>query len=269
MRISLAAPKTPTAAYEVKNVREETKVMGSRIIGTDLEVALAMRTDDHVMRRTEPFGDAVDQETDNVVRETGMLTGRGSTETGGIETDQEALIGKRGVCIQCSHTCSLLIASTDEDRYRRRRSHTRSPARHRPRSPGTKHEVLPHGRASPKALPNGVHKVDTNAIPPSGPRSLRQAAENKSESESKANGKAVNAHTAVTETPAKMQEMDLDSDPEIAEMQKIMGFTKFRTTKQTKVPGNDWYGKAKEQSSQYRQYMNRVGGFNRPLSPSR
>lgn len=163
----------------------------------------------------------------------------------------------------------MLITSTDDDRYRRRRSRSRSPARHRPRSPRTKNEVPPYGRASPKPPPNGAHKIDTNAVPPSGPRGLRQAPENKSESEPKANGKAVNAHTAATIIPAKVQEMDLDSDPEIAEMQKIMGFTKFKTTKQTKVPGNDWYGKAKEKPSEYRQYMNRVGGFNRPLSPSR
>lgn len=70
-------------------------------------------------------------------------------------------------------------------------------------------------------------------------------------------------------SPLATQTMELDSDPEIAEMQRSLGFTKFKTTKQTKVPGNDWYGIAKEKSTEYRQYMNRVGGFNRPLSPSR
>lgn len=60
---------------------------------------------------------------------------------------------------------------------------------------------------------------------------------------------------------------DEDSD---TEMQRIMGFKDFRTTKNTKVPGNDKnYGVNKMKKTEYRQYMNRVGGFNRPLSPSR
>lgn len=63
--------------------------------------------------------------------------------------------------------------------------------------------------------------------------------------------------------------MDVDSDPEIALMRKMMGFATFKTTKNTKVPGNNVYGVRKEKKTEYRQYMNRVGGFNRPLSPSR
>lgn len=60
-----------------------------------------------------------------------------------------------------------------------------------------------------------------------------------------------------------------DEDSE-AEMARIMGFKGFRTTKNTKVPGNDKnYAVNKSKKIEYRQYMNRVGGFNRPLSPSR
>ncbi|EME86417.1 uncharacterized protein MYCFIDRAFT_84555 [Pseudocercospora fijiensis CIRAD86] len=60
---------------------------------------------------------------------------------------------------------------------------------------------------------------------------------------------------------------DEDSD---AEMNRIMGFSNFKTTKNTKVPGNDKnYGVHKIKKAEYRQYMNRQGGFNRPLSPSR
>ena len=68
--------------------------------------------------------------------------------------------------------------------------------------------------------------------------------------------------------------MDVDvapnSDEELeAQMTKMMGFGKFKSTKNTKVPGNDkLYGVRKEKKTEYRQYMNRVGGFNRPLSPS-
>lgn len=63
--------------------------------------------------------------------------------------------------------------------------------------------------------------------------------------------------------------MDVDEDPEVALMRQMMGFSGFRSTKQTKVPGNNVYGVRKEKKMEYRQYMNRVGGFNRPLSPSR
>jgi U4/U6.U5 tri-snRNP-associated protein 3 len=60
----------------------------------------------------------------------------------------------------------------------------------------------------------------------------------------------------------------IDEDDEDAAMAHFMGFGSFRTTKNTKVPGNDKnYGVRKEKKTEYRQYMNRVGGFNRPLSP--
>lgn len=50
----------------------------------------------------------------------------------------------------------------------------------------------------------------------------------------------------------------------------VMRFSQFRTTKNTKVPGNDKnWGVNKNKTTQYRQYMNRTGGFNRPLSPGR
>ena len=63
--------------------------------------------------------------------------------------------------------------------------------------------------------------------------------------------------------------MELDSDPEMAAMQMAMGFTGFKSTKNTKVKGNNVSGIRTEKKTEYRQYMNRVGGFNRPLSPSR
>ncbi|KAF9891309.1 hypothetical protein FE257_004164 [Aspergillus nanangensis] len=60
---------------------------------------------------------------------------------------------------------------------------------------------------------------------------------------------------------------DIDEDDVDALMRRSMGFSKFRSTKNTKVPGNDIYGVRKEKKTEYRQYMNRQGGFNRPLSP--
>ncbi|KAL4753568.1 hypothetical protein BDW72DRAFT_201483 [Aspergillus terricola var. indicus] len=64
-------------------------------------------------------------------------------------------------------------------------------------------------------------------------------------------------------------DMDLDEaeEDDIDElMRRCMGFSKFRSTKNTKVPGNNAYGVRKEKKTEYRQYMNRQGGFNRPLS---
>ena len=62
---------------------------------------------------------------------------------------------------------------------------------------------------------------------------------------------------------------DVPEDELQAQMQAVMGFRGFKTTKNTKVAGNDkLYGVRKEKKTEYRQYMNRVGGFNRPLSPS-
>jgi len=61
----------------------------------------------------------------------------------------------------------------------------------------------------------------------------------------------------------------LDEDDETALLRKMMGFSTFKSTQNTKVPGNNVYGVRKEKKTEYRQYMNRVGGFNRPLSPSR
>lgn len=70
-------------------------------------------------------------------------------------------------------------------------------------------------------------------------------------------------------------DVDIDEDEdeatrELRIMKQVMGFTKFKTTKQKKVPGNEFnFGVRLEKKAEYRQYMNRTGGFNRPLSPGR
>ena len=50
-------------------------------------------------------------------------------------------------------------------------------------------------------------------------------------------------------------------------MAQMMGFSGFGTTKNKKVNAGATRGIAKTKAAQYRQYMNRVGGFNRELSP--
>ncbi|KAK3625659.1 hypothetical protein LTR56_020271 [Elasticomyces elasticus] len=71
--------------------------------------------------------------------------------------------------------------------------------------------------------------------------------------------------------PAPEVDMTLqEGEDEEAMLRRVMGFQGFRSTKNTKVPGNDKnYAVSKVKKAEYRQYMNRVGGFNRPLSPSR
>ena len=49
------------------------------------------------------------------------------------------------------------------------------------------------------------------------------------------------------------------------DMMKIMGFTGFNTTKNKKVANNDNSAVHMTSKRKYRQYMNRKGGFNRPL----
>ena len=58
-------------------------------------------------------------------------------------------------------------------------------------------------------------------------------------------------------------------DDGLGDMAAMMGFGGFDTTKNKKVKGNNVGAVRKEKKTEYRQYMNRVGGFNRPLSPSR
>ncbi|KAK4995965.1 hypothetical protein LTR66_004319 [Elasticomyces elasticus] len=77
------------------------------------------------------------------------------------------------------------------------------------------------------------------------------------------------ATNATSDKRAKTDVPEEEYDTE-EEMKRKMGFVGFRSTKNTKVPGNDKnYAVRKDKKTTYRQYMNRTGGFNRPLSPTR
>lgn len=70
---------------------------------------------------------------------------------------------------------------------------------------------------------------------------------------------------AVAERPA-VTAADLEGkSPDEQEMMKLMGFCSFDTTKGKKVEGNDVGDVHVILKRKYRQYMNRKGGFNRPL----
>lgn len=65
------------------------------------------------------------------------------------------------------------------------------------------------------------------------------------------------------------EDIDVEDDGMDDDMAAMMGFGGFGTTKGKKVAGNNLGAVRKEKKTEYRQYMNRVGGFNRPLSPGR
>ncbi|KAJ0425321.1 hypothetical protein BJY00DRAFT_308643 [Aspergillus carlsbadensis] len=138
------------------------------------------------------------------------------------------------------------------DRYSERRGYPSKGDRYRDRS----RSPLRNGtreRASPHRGSRGDRRNDR--------RDYRDRANGVSDSKSR------------TDRGTDDTEMDIDDangEDDVEElMRRSMGFSKFRSTKNTKVPGNNIYGVRKEKKTEYRQYMNRQGGFNRPLSPSR
>ena len=69
-------------------------------------------------------------------------------------------------------------------------------------------------------------------------------------------------------TIAYFSEKDLEGKTEEeAEMMKMMGFCGFDSTAGKHVEDNDTYVVNIQKKRRYRQYMNRRGGFNRPLDP--
>lgn len=78
---------------------------------------------------------------------------------------------------------------------------------------------------------------------------------------------AAKAKRVRTPEPENDDDIVIEDDG-MAAMQAMMGFGGFNTTQNKKVIGNDVSAVRKEKKTEYRQYMNRVGGFNRPLSPS-
>ncbi|KAJ5972865.1 uncharacterized protein N7479_002783 [Penicillium vulpinum] len=112
------------------------------------------------------------------------------------------------------------------------------------------------------------HRNGTRArSPPRGPKSDRKDPQSRDDRR-KATGAQPGPVRHEDEMDVDFNE-DADEDEMEAQMRKAMGFSRFRTTKNTKIPGNNIYGVRKEKKIEYRQYMNRQGGFNRPLSPSR
>ena len=79
-------------------------------------------------------------------------------------------------------------------------------------------------------------------------------------------GSSKTSHSTPAPAVPLLTEKDFEgkSNEEI-EMMKIMGISGFSTTKNKKVAGNDHGEVHVSVKRRYRQYMNRKGGFNRPL----
>tara|TARA_B100000519_G_C14225834_1_gene429955 strand:+ start:768 stop:1034 length:267 start_codon:yes stop_codon:yes gene_type:complete len=71
----------------------------------------------------------------------------------------------------------------------------------------------------------------------------------------------------VKEKEVAENDNDDDDDDEATQMAKLMGFSGFDTThqKQVKDPKANVSGVFKKTKREARQYMNRPGGFNKPL----
>ncbi|KAJ2905833.1 hypothetical protein MKZ38_004081 [Zalerion maritima] len=149
--------------------------------------------------------------------------------------------------------------------------------------------------ASPDRRDNDVEHTNSNSPLPSRPKSERSEKNNKEAVPHAPVSFKVGGHenghnhgrSKSTDyerrTPEKdygrsdgepMEEDDYDDpvveeDGDMAAMQAMLGFGGFETTKNKKVIGNNAGGVRKEKKTEYRQYMNRIGGFNRPLSPTR
>jgi U4/U6.U5 tri-snRNP-associated protein 3 len=173
-----------------------------------------------------------------------------------------------------------------------RRNRSRSPRRdrggrrdnrYRSRSPVRKDDRDSHGAREPRGRGRGDQNRDQDRDrrdAPRGPRGGASAPTGPRRSDFVPRGGPVKAPSAPRDVIKKEQSPDVemkedaqkpeDMDDDTWELQKMLGFTGFKSTKNRKVPGNDKnYGVRKDKQMEARQYMNRQGGFNRPLSPSR
>lgn len=177
------------------------------------------------------------------------------------------------------------------DNERRDRSRSRSPRREREREQESKREdIKPQPKhaervedvaektrdATPPvsfkvASTNGQDhdrmELDSSSVPATtSDQAMNPTLKSTSKSKSKAKSKKEEVKKSIEEED---DEVVIEEDDGMAAMQAMMGFGGFGTTHQRKVEGNNIGAVRKEKRTEYRQYMNRVGGFNRPLSPGK
>ncbi|NXH96280.1 SNR27 protein, partial [Pachycephala philippinensis] len=134
--------------------------------------------------------------------------------------------------------------STSRDRDRRRRERSRSRDRDRRRS----RSRSPHRRRSSRS-----------------PRRHRSSSSSPARAKERRDEEKKELKDSKKERQITEEDLQGKTEEEI-EMMKMMGFASFDTTKGKKVDGAaNAYAINVSQKRKYRQYMNRKGGFNRPL----
>ncbi|CAD5114302.1 DgyrCDS3444 [Dimorphilus gyrociliatus] len=146
--------------------------------------------------------------------------------------------------------------------------------RHRSRSPFSKELTSYHERRRRSRSPDRKKKKDEfwgsekNKHKRSKSRSrTRSPSKQKQSSSATSNKAASKSKKKKKEEEVQMDEDGDEKDPTETEMMKMMGFSTFDTTKNKKVVGNQEGDAHILLKRKYRQYMNRKGGFNRPLDP--
>eukprot|EP00096_Caligus_rogercresseyi_P005216 TRINITY_DN20272_c0_g1_i1.p1 TRINITY_DN20272_c0_g1~~TRINITY_DN20272_c0_g1_i1.p1 ORF type:complete len:152 (+),score=48.36 TRINITY_DN20272_c0_g1_i1:86-541(+) len=135
----------------------------------------------------------------------------------------------------------------------RRRSRERH---HRRRSRSRERRRRPHREESPSRA-STVEEMPSSSF--SAPAAVWDR-----EREKKRKEKAQQSLVLSSQHPVSQSDIDGKSQDEL-EMIKVMGFSNFDTSKNKKVKGNQVGGVHVVMKRKYRQYMNRKGGFNRPL----
>ncbi|KAL5117066.1 hypothetical protein ACEQ8H_005025 [Pleosporales sp. CAS-2024a] len=164
------------------------------------------------------------------------------------------------------------IERRNRSRSRRRdRGGRRDNPRHRSRSPHGANDGDKEPRGRGRDPPRGPRTANNNPPPPSAPTGPRRSDYAPRGGPAKpAPAPAVHQDPSPDVAMKEAAQKPEDMDDETWELKKLMGFAGFKSTKNQKVPGNDKnYAVRKDKRMEARQYMNRQGGFNRPLSPSR
>ncbi|KAG6305412.1 hypothetical protein E4U45_000307 [Claviceps purpurea] len=171
--------------------------------------------------------------------------------------------------------------SRDRDRDRDRRS-SRSPSDKHARDHGTRNS-RPHPRGRDRdRLPRRSASPTSRSPPPTSLPTRPRPDENHKKGRRTPSPRRGPKSSSSSGHKKPHDDGDGDSDGEVegegegegedddqAAMQALMGFGGFGTTKGKKVRGNNAGSVYREKKVEYRQYMNRQGGFNRPLSPGR
>nr|ACO15659.1 U4/U6.U5 tri-snRNP-associated protein 3 [Caligus clemensi] len=137
---------------------------------------------------------------------------------------------------------------------------SRSRSRERPRRRSRER----HTRRRSRSREQRRHRREES--PPSVSRGQDESAAWDREREKKRKEKAAQSLVLASQHPLPYSETEIaGKSTEELELMKTMGFSGFESTKNKKVKGNQVGGVHVVMKRKYRQYMNRKGGFNRPL----